>query len=326
MSIVRTVLGDIAPADLGVTAAHEHLWCDQRMGREVPFPRHTNPMVLDDVDMIVDEVDRFQAAGGRALVEVTVHGWNRDVGKLAEISRQTGVHVIATSGYYVEACHPDFAAGADIRELEEFLVREMTEGADGTSIRTGLLKAAVSRPVLEGVEERCTRAVARAHRRTGAAITTHTSGSTRFHIDGGNAGYQFLAIFDEEGVDPNRVIIGHCDENADIRQLAALMRRGAYVEFDVIGKAHWLLDDTRVDLVARLVDQGFAHRLLLASDRNRVHELHAGRGTGYDYLLTHFVPKLRRAGVDEASVGRMLVANPAEIFTLPAPPRQEALP
>jgi phosphotriesterase-related protein len=78
--------------------------------------------------------------------------------------------------------------------------------------------------------------------------------------------------------------------------------------------------------VARLVDQGFAHRLLLASDRNRVHELHAGRGTGYDYLLTHFVPKLRRAGVDEASVARMLVANPAEIFALPAPPRQEALP
>lgn len=324
MSIVRTVLGDIAPADLGVTAAHEHLWCDQRKGRSSALPRLDNPMVLNDEKMIVEELGRFRAASGRSVVEVTVHGWNRDVGMLAAISRRTGVHVVATSGYYVEACHPAFAATAPIDELEEFLVKEMTEGADGTSIRPGLLKAAVSRPVLEGVEERCTRAVARAHHRTGAAITTHTSGSTRFHIDGGNAGYQFLKVFEEEGVDPNRVIVGHCDENADVRQLAALMKRGAYVEFDVIGKSHWLLDETRIDLLVKLVEQGFANRLLLASDRNRVHELHAGGGLGFDYLLTHFVPNLRARGLDEGSIEQMLIDNPARIFALPSQPPKES--
>jgi phosphotriesterase-related protein len=177
--------------------------------------------------------------------------------------------------------------------------------------------------VLEGVEERCTRAVARAHHRTGAAITTHTSGSTRYHIDGGNAGWQFLRLFESEGVDPARVIIGHCDENADVRQLAALMREGLWVEFDVIDKPHWLLDATRVELLLRLVEAGFGHRLLLASDRNRKHELHAGGGSGYDYLLTHFVPMLRDRGLDEASVTRMLVANPADIFSLPVSTRPE---
>ena len=315
--VVRTVLGDIAPADLGITAAHEHLWCDQRLCRDPTFPRPQNKMLLNDLEMVVDEVGWFTRAGGRAIVEVTVAGWKRDVGKLAEIARRTGIHVVATSGYYVESCHPAFVAEADIAELEDALVREMTEGADGTTIRPGLLKAATSRPLIEDVEERCTRAVARAHHRTGAAITTHTSGGIRFHIDGGNAGDQFLRIFEEEGVDPNRVIIGHCDENADVRQLASLMRQGAYVEFDVLGKSHWLLDETRVDLVVELVDRGFAHRLLLATDRNRVHELHVGGGPGYDHVLARFVPRLKERGIDEPTLDLMLVRNPAEIFTIP---------
>lgn len=315
--VVRTVLGDIAPSDLGVTAAHEHLWCDQRLCRDPSFPRPQNKMLLNDLEMVVDEVGWFTRAGGRAIIEVTVAGWKRDVGKLAEIAGRTGIHVVATSGYYVEACHPAFVAEADIAELEDALVREMTEGADGTTIRTGLLKAATSRPLIEDVEERCTRAVARAHHRTGAAITTHTSGGIRFHIDGGNAGDQFLRIFEEEGVDPNRVIIGHCDENADVRQLAALMRRGAYVEFDVLGKSHWLLDETRVDLVVELVDRGFANRILLATDRNRVHELHVGGGPGYDHVLARFVPRLRERGIDDPTLDLMLVRNPAEIFTIP---------
>ncbi len=322
-SVVRTVLGDISPTELGVTAAHEHLWCDQRLCRDPDFPRAQNKMLLNDLDMVVAEVGRFAAAGGRAIVEVTVAGWKRDVGMLAEIARRTGIHVIATSGYYVEACHPEFAATSDVAALEDALVRELTEGADGTPIRPGLLKAATSRPVIEDVEERCTRAVARAQRRTGVAITTHTSGGIRFHTDGGNAGEQFLRIFEQEGVDPNRVIIGHCDENADIRQLAALMRRGAYVQFDVLGKSHWLLDETRVDLVLELVDRGFASRLLLATDRNRVHELHAGGGPGYDHLLARFVPRLRgfaphlrQRGMDPATIDRILVRNPAEIFTV----------
>lgn len=315
--VVRTVLGDIAPTGLGITAAHEHLWCDQRLCRDPTFPRPQNKMLLNDLEIVVDEVGWFTRAGGRAIVEVTVAGWKRDVGKLAEIARRTGIHVVATSGYYVESCHPAFVAEADIAELEDALVREMTEGADGTNIRPGLLKAATSRPLIEDVEERCTRAVARAHHRTGAAITTHTSGGIRFHIDGGNAGDQFLRIFEEEGVDPNRVIIGHCDENADVRQLASLMRQGAYVEFDVLGKSHWLLDETRVDLVVELVDRGFANRLLLATDRNRVHELHVGGGPGYDHVLAHFVPRLKERGIDEPTLDLMLVRNPAEIFTIP---------
>jgi phosphotriesterase-related protein len=250
------------------------------------------------------------------VIEMTVAGWGRDVAKLADIARRANVHVVATSGYYVENCLPAFVATSDIGALEAALLREVTEGADGSTIRTGLLKASVSRPVIEGAEERCARAVARVQRRTGLAITTHTSGSIRFQIAGGNAGTLLLDLFDSEGVDPSRVIIGHCDENADVRQLSALMKRGAYVQFDVIGKSHWLLDETRVDLILALLERGHGDRLLVSSDRNRFSELTASGGPGYGHVLRAFVPRMKERGVDEASLQRILVTNPARIFSI----------
>lgn len=317
MTVIRTVLGDIAPAELGITAAHEHLWCDHTMAKGADFPRTGEPMYLQDLDMVVEEAARFHAAGGRAIVEVTVHGWGRDLAALAEISRRTGLHVIATAGFYVEACHPDFVPESSIETLTDFLVGEVLEGADGGPARCGLLKAAVGQALIEGNEEKCIRAVARAHHRTGAAITTHTSASARFHIDGGNAGTMFLDLFEEEGVPLHRVIVGHTDENVDIRHLRSLLARGAIVQFDVIGKEHWLLDETRADLLAMLCAEGHAGRLLLSGDRNRLSEMHRNGGKGYDYLLTHFVSLLTERQVTEEAINKMLVANPAEIFTLP---------
>lgn len=318
MKIIRTVRGDIAPGELGVTATHEHLYCDQRLCRQsrIGFPGAYARMVLQDPDMVVAELADFYAAGGRAIAEMTAHGWGRDVGVLKEISERSAVHVIAVSGFYVEDCHPEFVAGSSIEELEEFLVGELTSGADGTDIRPGLLKSAISRPVIEGPEEKCARAVARAQKRTGVAITTHTSASARFEVEGGNVGMMHLDLFESEGVDPARVIIGHTDENSDIRQLVALAERGAYVQFDVIGKVHWLLDETRVELLCQLVDKGYENHLLLSTDRCRVIELKAQGGPGYDHLLRSFVPKLRQAGFDDALVHRILVENPARVLAI----------
>jgi predicted metal-dependent phosphotriesterase family hydrolase len=317
MRRVRTVLGDIAPDELGVTAAHEHLWCDQRLGRDPDFPSHGEKMVLRDRELVVAEAGLFREAGGKAVIEVTVHGWGRDVVVLADIARRTGLHVVATGGFYVEACHPDFVRDSTCDDLVRFLVGEITEGADGSAIRAGLLKASVSYARIEGQEEKCTRAVARAHLRTGAAITTHTSASSRFHIEGGNAGTMFLDLFEKEGVDLKRVIIGHCDENADLRQLVSLLERGAYVQFDVIGKEHWLLDATRADLIAALVAEGHGERLLLSSDRNRISELRISGGKGYDHVLKEFVPLLHARGIGAADIQRLLVTNPATIFSMP---------
>jgi phosphotriesterase-related protein len=146
------------------------------------------------------------------------------------------------------------------------------------------------------------------------AITTHTSASSRFEVPGGNLGMQHLDLFEEEGVDPSRVIIGHTDEKVDIRNLVAMARRGAYLQFDVIGKLHWMLDETRVEVLCQLVDKGYEKHLLLSSDRCREMELKARGGPGYDHVLRDFVPRLREAGFDDALLSCILVDNPARVL------------
>lgn len=322
MTYVQTVRGPIPPDQLGVTQTHEHLWCNQALCRQTDRWRPASPralMILDEIDLAVEELTEVKALGGGAIVEATVGGWGRDVAKLRELSEATGLHIVACGGYYVEACHPAWAASLDVDALAEVLVREATEGADGTDIKVGILKSAISRPVIEGEEERCARAVARAQLRTGLAITTHTSGNIRFEIEGGNIGMQHLDLFEAEGVDPRRVIVGHTDENADIRFLEALCRRGAYVQFDVIGKSHWMLDETRAELAAQLVEGGFGPQLLLGSDRARKTELLKYGGVGYRHLLLTFVPMLRAAGLEEAAIRMLLVENPARALACDPP-------
>jgi phosphotriesterase-related protein len=272
-------------------------------------------MVLLDKDLVVSELTDFHAAGGRAIAEMTASGWGRDVAALKEISERSGIHVIAISGFYVEDCLPAFVDEVGIEELVDIIVQEVTVGADGTNIRTGLLKSGVGRPVIEGREAKCARAVARAQLRTGLAITTHTSASSRFEVPGGNLGMQHLDLFEEEGVDPSRVIVGHADEKVDIRNLVAMARRGAYLQFDVIGKLHWMLDETRVEVLCQLVDRGYEKHLLLSSDRCREMELKAQGGPGYDHVLRDFVPRLREAGFDDALLNCILVENPARVLS-----------
>jgi len=315
--LVRAVTGDVTPEEVGVTAAHEHLWCDRRLCPPASaFPSTQSPLVLRDPDLVSQELSDYRASGGRTIVDATVAGWGRDVRRLRDLSVSSGVRVIATSGFYIERCHPGGTEDASVDELTGFLVSELTDGVDGTDIRPGLLKAAVSRRGLTGLERKAAVAVARAHRKTGVAITTHSPGAYRFEVAGGNAGSEFLDLFEVEGVDPSRVIIGHVDSNPDVRQLMALARRGAVIEFDFIGRKERLLDATRVELMCRLVDRGYERQLLLSSDVCRESDLGVRGGRGYSYVLNHFVPRLRDAGFDDGLLHQLLERNPARVFAI----------
>jgi len=317
VSEVQTVLGPVAPADLGLCLPHEHVWCDQRLaprGHLFGTARAGDSyMRLDDESAMVEELRAFAARGGGAIVDVTCDGWGRDLEVLARLSHASGVHLIATAGYYIEPCIPWYVDAMSADALADHVTRELEHGVGGR--RCGLVKSAIHRARVEGVELKVLRAVARAQRRTGVAITTHTTGGRRQEVPGGNVGPQQLAVLLEEGVAPHRLIVGHVDERPDVDVLDGLAAQGCYVQFDVIGKPHWLLDATRAELVAELVHRGHGERLLLSHDRNRAHEMRFGGGSGYLHLQDEFLPRLRALGLDDALLRTLTVDNPARALT-----------
>ena len=326
MNMIQTVLGPIRPDELGVCLPHEHIWCDQRLGPRTALFGATRStasyMRLDDFEKMTAELIAFREAGGNAIVEVTCDGWGRDLEVLARLSAASGVHIIATAGYYIEPCIPLFVDELSDEALADHITSELLVGVGESQRRCGVVKSAIHRAHVEGVEAKVLRAVAVAQQRTGVAITTHTTGSRRQEVPGGTVGVQQLTMLKAMGVDPARLIVGHVDERPDIDVLASLAAEGCFIQFDVIGKEHWLLDQTRAELLHALIERGYGNQLLISHDCNRGHEMRYGGGAGYCHIFASFLPRLRALGVTAAQIETIMVANPARALC----PARKAIP
>jgi phosphotriesterase-related protein len=311
MPHVQTALGPIDPADLGFTLPHEHtaiaLW-------HIPG-RWDYWELTRDRPVIEAELARYRDAGGRTLVDLTLAGVGRDPAWLADLSRTSGLHLVMGAGWYRDAYYPPEARidRRSVDDLADELVREATDGVGETGIRPGILgEIGTDKPWLSAREERVHRAVARAARRTGLAITTHAVMS--------DVGLAQVRVFEEEGADPTRVVIGHADSYPVLDHYLAIVGRGATVEFDFLGMSFTPQEHHGegriVELLCELLARGHVERVLLSQDVCHNAQLTRYEGNGYTYLHETFLPRLRAAGVSDAEIETMTVANPRRLLTI----------
>ena len=337
---VMTVKGEIGLDELGLTLIHEHILVDARswwrgpdsgaservatgpvdaaiLGelRMDPFANRDN-CVLDDVDVAVEELGRFRDLGGRTVVEATCSSIGRDPVALRRISESTGLHVVMGAGYYLEGSHPAHFAGMSADDVADEIVRDVTEGVNGTTIRSGVIGEIGVSADFTPAEQKSLRGAARAQRRTGVPLMVHLPGWLR-------RGGEVLDIVEEEGVDPAHTILCHMNPSGgDFDYQARLADRGAYVEYDMVGMDFYYADqdaqcpsdEENAAAIARLVSAGYGHKVLLSQDVFLKMMLTRHGGFGYGYILRHFVPRLHRHGLSDAQVRTMLEANPRAVF------------
>jgi len=311
MAHVQTVLGPIDPASLGFTLPHEHtqiaLW-------QIP-DRWDYWQLTRDEPVILEELAAYRAAGGSGLVDLTVAGVGRDPDWLAGLARASGLHLVMGCGWYRTAYYPAEALidRRSVDDLADELVREATEGVGASGVRPGIIgEIGTDKPWLTALEERVHRAAARAARRTGLAITTHGVLSP--------VGLAQLRVFEEAGADPGRVIIGHADSYPHLDHHLAIVERGASVEFDFLGMTFTPQErhgEARlIELLCELLARGHVERILLSQDVCHDSQLSRYDGNGYTYLARTFLPRLREAGVSDAEIETMTVANPRRLLTV----------
>jgi phosphotriesterase-related protein len=301
MASIWTALGPLDPAVLGRTLMHEHVLCD--------FYRVTGLLnqLLNDEFLAIGELELLVQAGGAALVDCTTIDLGRDAKALRRISQQSGVHIVLGTGWYRELFYPPEIDRRTVDELADVMVRELTEGIADTGIRAGIIgEIGVNLDYVTGQEERVLRSAARAQRRTGAPLSTHAS---MYPV-----GLAQLAILNEEGVDPSRVIIGHGDTYLNPAYHREILETGAYVAFDTIGREHMNPDSRRAEFVVRLLGEGWGKQLLLSSDRCHRSDLTAFGGVGYAHVFTTFFERLRGLGVSQDELDLMTIENPRRIL------------
>jgi 5-phospho-D-xylono-1,4-lactonase len=290
--IVRTVLGDVDPAQLGPCDAHEHLFLDT--------PAQPGEEFLDR-GKAVEEARTLVAAGASSLVDWTPIGLGRDLDGLAHVARETGLNVVAATGLHRDA---HYTADDPLRSTpaETLAARFVDELRD----RCGIVKAGASYHHLTAFEEKALEAVAAAHVATGAPVCVHTQHGTM--------GLQLVERLRSLGVEPASVILAHVDRNPDAGEHAETAATGATLQLDGPGRTKYWPDSTILRLIADLAGAGHADRLLLGGDTGRRGMMRAyGGGPGLDYVFARFKPRLERElGADLAE--RIFVANPARAF------------
>ncbi|MBI3857957.1 MAG: aryldialkylphosphatase [Planctomycetes bacterium] len=312
MSFIRTLLGDLAPARLGACYAHEHLIIDRSYTTQL-FPDIHLPSVENAVRELLD----FKAAGGGAMVDCMPCDAGRNVAKLAEISRQSGVHLVAPTGLHRVRFYPEghWRFMLDVERLTRLFVDDIEQGIDyndyaGPEVhrsphRAGVLKVGSDGAELDDAERAAFEAVAAAHRRTGCPVITHCEAGR---------GAEQVAFLSARGVEPRHIVLSHTDRHPDPAYHRELFRSGAFVEYDRAFRAP--LDDANPTLkVFVAMVKEFPGQLMLGTDGARPSYWRSyGGSPGLDYLLRGFSERAKKQGVTDAELKQVFVENPARAY------------
>jgi phosphotriesterase-related protein len=283
---------------------HEHVLVDF-IGADKTGRHRYDP---DDVfRVMLPYLKEARAQGWTGFVDCTPAYLARDPTLLRRLSEAADLHILTNTGYYKEPFLPPHAFTDSVDALADRWVQEFEEGIEGTGIRPGFVKIAVNPGPLVPIQQKIVRAAARAHRRTGLTVASHTVA--------GVAALEELDLAEKEGMDPARFIVVHADGEPNREFHRKMARRGAWVEFDGIG---WRPIAEHVELIVAYLEANGPDRLLISHDAGwyNVGEPNGGQQKPFTPLVANLLPALRDRGVKEAALRQILTTNPASAYTI----------
>jgi phosphotriesterase-related protein len=320
VSTVNTVLGPVPADSLGAVVVHEALLS------VVPGAEHGFDISMDRAEIfevLAGKLTAFKQAGGGTVVDSTGMFHGRDVKLLENLSRATGVHVVASTGmgpeenlggyFLTPQTNPPTPWPAE--RFADLFGREVTEGMVVPRVErrgaAGLVATTGTRGGLTPTDESLFRGAARAALATGVPV------SIRYGADA----LAELQIMLDEGLPADRVVVGDLDRTEAVTAgwPAAVAARGAYVAIDHVGRNDdddFLRDAQRAALVADLVAAGHVDRVLLSGNAIGVAKGHAPYELPYAHVLVAFASLLASQGVTDADIQRILVANPRDLLAV----------
>ena len=314
MSTVNTVLGPVDTSELGFTLSHEHL-ATNAAGIIKTFPELVDRAgVIEQANATLREASR---EGLRTIIDVTTIDLGRDVEMMREVSKATGVNIIVATGNHLAVPRPFADLPPEV--IADLYVREIEQGIEGTGIKAGIIKVASDEGGVTRPQEIVLRAAGQASVRTGTPISTHTWSPDR-------VGDEQVRILQDEGVDMNKVYIGHSNDDMDMSYLLGLLKKGVWLGLDRFpggrrpGTPYW---EERTQLAKQLIDAGYTDRIMLSHDHSvpkarygvAVQEERIKHNPdGYNFITRNVLPRLREMGVSDDVINQIMVENPRRFF------------
>ena len=315
MGHITTVLGEIPTEELGYCQCHEHLSIARN------FFAGINPDIcIDDREKSTSELLLYRAAGGRAIVDAQPAGCGRDAAMLEEISRRSGVHVIASTGFHRMMYYPEdhWIHQYDCDRLTRLYISELTEGmyalcdvgepGERIGCRAGQVKAALDAGRVTDEYRKLLTAAADAAKETDRALMVH--------IEACSDPIGFADFLYKTGIKPDRVIFCHMDRSVpDLAVHAEICARGVTLEYDTVARPKHHDDMREAGIIVKMLQNGYEDQLLVSLDTTRSRLKSYGGSIGLDYIITSFIPLLKQTGVSAEIIKKLFVSNPARIYS-----------
>ncbi|MGD0101630.1 MAG: phosphotriesterase-related protein [Acidobacteriota bacterium] len=315
---IMTVTGPVSPDRLGITLMHEHFtfaypgwFADDSL---TPYNRDAAEAVCLKV---LDDVKKL---GVKTIVDATAADvGGRDPILLKNLSVKSGVNIIAATGLFPESVGAggyyrwqSTMRGRNLEEdIYELFSTEINLGIRGSGVKAGVIKVATGDPIISDYESTVFQAAVKAAKETGVPIITHTEAAT--------VGPDQQDLFLRLGADPGRIMIGHQNNSESIDYaLRQLEKPGFYLGFDRVNP---LMSTAAEDNIVSLVARGYGDRIMISHDcifvwLGRPGTLPPQYAEWYpDYLFKKLLPKMKRAGVTDEQIRRILVDNPRRFFS-----------
>jgi phosphotriesterase-related protein len=302
---IETARGQVESEDLGVTLAHEH-FAVLTDGLSLAFPQ-TFARVAAVVRAVRLAHDAYEI-GIRSMVDLTVLGLGRDIHFIRDIAAQIPVNVIVATGLYTFVDVPAYFRSRSIDDMSALFIADIENGISGTDTKAGILKCATDEPGVTPGVDMVLRACARAHKATGAPISTHTHADTERGLDQ-------IAIFEDEGVDLSAVVIGHCGDSHDVDYLERVAAKGVTMgmdRFSIDGRSPL---DQRVRMVVEMWKRGYGDHMVLSHDCVcTIDWFPSVPERDFGYIHREVLPRLSDAGMSDSDIDQMLVHTPRRIL------------
>jgi predicted metal-dependent phosphotriesterase family hydrolase len=314
ISKARTVLGDVEASSLGITNSHEHVIIRNGLilVQEPDFR-------LDSIENGIAELRDFGSFGGGTVVDTAPIGIGRDPEALHQISQESGVRIIAATGFHKSKYYLDshWRFRYPVQEIARLLIEEVELGMEKNSYegpliqrseaKAGIIKVATDYQKMDPATRVVFEAAALAHLATGAPILTHT--------ELGTLGLEQLREFESHGVRAEHVVLSHMDRNPDLYLHREIAQSGAFLEYDGPGRVKYYPESTIITMIRGMFEAGLGEHVLLGGDNARRSYWKAyGGGPGIAYTLQRFVPRLREEGFAQTEIDQILIHNPARAF------------
>ena len=297
--MIKTVLGNIKGTELGVTLCHEHICCYSDYAYSMLGKAYLDKELLVRTAVAYLKVLK-KKHGLSTFVDCTPVNIGRDVDILKQISEQSEVNIVCSTGFYYTDEPVLYHTSA--KQLGSMIV------SDAKATNAGTIKCAVEQEVISEFQEKLLKATAIAHLYLGIPIVLHTNAKNQ------NA-RKALEVLLRAGVEPQAITVGHLSDTSDLDFIKEVASYGCFIGLDrLYGKVTEEYVSEKIYIISEWCRTGYENQILLSHDAAFFNGFEAEpkilSQPRFAYCFDYILPKLPKELSD-----KIIIENPMRMFS-----------